>query len=213
MNQKKDSSQRSSIERKTARKIPVADIVKGTYIKRPGWEPSGVLTKYGEITRVNIIGLIVSKENTENSSSYLLDDGTGNISIRLFENPHTAYEVGDFVNIIGRVREGQNSIFVVPEIMKKADKRWHRYHNLELKLLKQTAKQLPVEQDDEDEDFETGPYQKILNVISVLDQGTGVDVQEIVSNIKIKDCDSIIQNLIEEGEIFEVSPGRVKLLE
>ena len=46
-----------------------------------------------------------------------------------------------------------------------------------------------------------------------MDQGSGVDVDEIVSNIKIENCDQIVQNLIEEGEIFEISPGRVKLLE
>jgi hypothetical protein len=120
--------------------------------------------------------------------------------------------VGDFVKIIGRVRENSNTIFIVPEIIKKVDKKWHKAHNLELKFLKKTAPTLPVETTQEQE-FETGPYQKILNVISVLDQGSGVDVDEIVSNIKIENCDQIVQNLIEEGEIFEISPGRVKLLE
>ena len=36
------------MERKTAKKIPIQDLIKGTYIKRPGWEPSGILTKYGD---------------------------------------------------------------------------------------------------------------------------------------------------------------------
>ena len=200
------------VERKVAKKIPIIDIVKGTYIKRPGWDPSGVLTKYGEITRTNIIGLIVSKSETENSMSFLVDDGTGSIIIRMFEKSQKEYQVGDFVRVIGRIRENSNTIFVVPEIIKKVDKKWHKFHNLELKLQKRVTPKLPVEETEE-QDFETGPYQKILNVISVLDQGTGVDVQEIVSNIKIQNCEKIIRNLIEEGEIFEINPGRVKLLE
>ncbi len=213
MSQKKAISQKyKMVDRKVAKKVPVVDLVKGTYIKRPGWEPSGVLTKYGEITRANIIGLIVSKSETDNTLSLLLDDGTGSISMRMFEKPTQQFEVGEFVRVIGRVRENSNNIFIVPEIIKKVDPKWHKLHNLELKLQKRTAPKLPVEQTEE-QDFETGPYQKVLNVISVLDQGTGVDVQEIVSNIKIKDSEKIIQNLIEEGEIFEISPGRVKLLE
>ena len=36
---------------------------------------------------------------------------------------------------------------------------------------------------------------------------------KIISHIKINNCEKIIQNLVEEGEIFEISPGRVKLLE
>jgi len=78
--------------------------------------------------------------------------------------------------------------------------------------LKRTAKKLPVEPE-ADEAMETGPYQKILNVITILDKGEGVDVQEVVNNIKIDNCENIVQNLIEEGEVFEISPGKVKILE
>lgn len=200
------------MNRKVAKKVPVSDIIKGTYIKRPGWEPSGVLTKYGEITRATIIGLIVSKNQTENSLSLLVDDGSGSINIRMFEKPNEEYKIGDFVKIIGRIRENSNMIFIVPELLKKVDKKWHELHNLELRLQKIITPKLPIEQTEEQE-FETGPYQKILNSISMLDQGKGVEIQEIISHIKIKNCETIIRNLIEEGEIFEISPGKVKLLE
>ena len=199
-------------DRKVAKKVPIIDIIKGTYIKRPGWEPSGVLTKYGEITRVNIIGLIVSKTQTENSLSFLIDDGTGSINTRLFEKPNIDFELGDFVRIVGRVRENAGTHFIVPELLKKTNKKWHELHNIELKLQKKITPKLPVEQTEKDE-FETGPYQKILNVISVLDKGSGVDMQDIISHIKIENCEEIIHSLVEEGEIFEISPGRVKLLE
>jgi RPA family protein len=200
------------MERKIAKKVPVSDLNKGTYIKRPGWEPSGVLTKYGEITRVNLIGVIVSKSQTENTLTVILDDGTGSISIRFFERPLEEYKIGDFIKVIGRVREGSNTIYIVPEIMKKVNKKWHEFHNLELSVQKITSPKLPIEPL-EDQDFEEGPYQKILNAISMLDQGNGVDIQEIVSYLKINGCEKILQNLIEEGEIFEIKPGKVKLLE
>jgi len=110
------------MKRKTARKIQLNELLSGTYIKRPGWEPSGVLTKYGEITRVNVTGLIVSLSEGEDSLSFLLDDGSGNITVRMFEKPDQNHSLGDMVRIIGRVRETGNSIYVVPELIKKIDK-------------------------------------------------------------------------------------------
>lgn len=194
-------------KRRIAKKIHVNDLLKGTYIKRPGWEPSGVLTRFGEITRVNIFGLVVSlSENT-----FLLDDGTSNITVRSFEPLVFQPEIGDLVNVVGRVRENNNTFFLVPEIIKKTNRKWHTVHNLEIRLQKKTTQKLPVETTSID--METGPSQKILNVIAILDKGSGVDVDEIVSNVKINNGETIIKSLIEEGEIFELSPGKVKLLE
>lgn len=200
-------------KRKVAIKIPLNELLKGTYIKRPGWEPSGVLTKYGEVTRVNIAGLIVSLSKSDNSTSMILDDGSANITIRVFEQLTFNPKLGDIVRIIGRVRENSNEIFVVPEIITSIDKLWYELHNLEMSLSKKSSIKLPVEIEDSVENIEAGPYQKILNIITILDKGSGVDVGDIVSNINIKGIEDIIKNLVEEGEIFEISPGRVKLLE
>ena len=205
-------------KRKTAKKLFVNDILTSTYIKRPGWEPSGIITRYGEISRVNIVGVIVSKEENDNNILFILDDGTGNIQIRMFEPTEEAksLSLGDLVTVIGRPREWESSKYIVPEIIKKLpDKDWYKVHQLEVKLKRKTTKKLPVDIEEEspEQEFETGPYQKILNAISILDDGGGVDIQDIVSNIKIKNCDRIVRNLIEEGEIFEISPGKVKLLE
>lgn len=205
-------------KRKVAKKIFVNDILKSTYIKRPGWEPSGILTKLGEISRVDIMGVIVSKTNEGNSSTLLIDDGTGNIQIRLFDDSIdiSKLELGDMVSVIGRPREWESSKYIVPEIIKKTqDKNWFRVHQLEIKLQKKKSPiKLPVEQAENPEaEDETGPYQKILNAIAILDKGNGVDIDEIINNVKIERCDSLITSLIEEGELFEISPGKVKLLE
>ena len=94
--------------------------------------------------------------------------------------------------------------------MKKTTREWYDVHKLELKIQNIDAPKLPVEIENDTE--ETGPYQKILNIIAVLDKGSGVDVQDIVNNLKLKNSENIIRNLIEEGEVFEISPGRIKLL-
>lgn len=200
-------------KRSVAKKIPINELIKGTFIKRPGWEPSGVLTKYGEISRVCIIGLVVSLSQTDNSGSFLVDDGTGSITIRYFESKpeYEQLKLGELVKIIGRVRENQNSIYLVPEILRSTNENWHKVHGLELALQKKAAIKLPVESDQEE--IVAGPYQQILNVIAMLDKGSGVDIENIISAAKIDDCDKIISSLIAEGEIFEISPGKVKLLE
>ena len=200
------------MKRKTAKKILINDLIKGTYIKRPGWDPSGVLTKYGEITRINMTGLIVSLSKGENSANFLLDDGSANITVRIFEQLNNNIKIGDLVRIIGRIRENNNDFYIVPEAIKQISKEWHNFQQLELKLLKKISKKLPVEIDTK-ENVETGPNQKILNIISILDKGQGIDIEEIVNHVKIPESEQIIRNLIEEGEVFEIAPGRVKLLE
>ena len=52
---------------------------------------------------------------------------------------------------------------------------------------------------------------QIINKIKELDEGSGVDVDLILD--KYENAEKIVKNLLEEGEIFEVRPGRVKVLE
>jgi RPA family protein len=206
----------ADLKRVIAKKVFVSDIINSTYIKKSGWEPSGILTKYGEVSRVDIIGIIVSISKED--KTLILDDGTGNILCRFFDNFDMLEKLvpGELVNIIGRPRELNDSRYVFPEIVKKVeDKRWYKARQMELQLQGKTGSiKLPVEQKETaEENTEIGPYQQVLNSIAILDKGNGVDVQEIINHVKIKDSEKIINSLIEEGEIFEISPGVVKLLE
>jgi len=203
-------------KRKVATKILVNDILTSTYIKRPGWEPSGILTKQGEVSRVHLMGVVVSLAREENSISLLLDDGSGNIVIRIFDNTILPENIslGSLVSVVGKPREWNNSKYIVPEHIKLVqDKRWYEVHQKQIKLFKKTNSiKLPVDKNEESS-TEIGPYQKILNTVAILDKGKGASVEEIISNLNLQGTDKIIQALIEEGEVFEISPGRVKVLE
>ena len=203
-------------KRKVATKILVNDILTSTYIKRPGWEPSGILTKQGEVSRVHLMGVVVSLAREENSASLLLDDGSGNIVIRIFDNTILPENIslGSLVSVVGKPREWNNSKYIVPEHIKLVqDKRWYEVHQKQIKLFKKTNSiKLPVDKNEESS-TEIGPYQKILNTVAILDKGKGASVEEIISNLNLQGTDKIIQALIEEGEVFEISPGRVKVLE
>ena len=39
------------------------------------------------------------------------------------------------------------------------------------------------------------------------------DVQDIINHVKIDESEIIINGLISEGEVFEISPGVIKVLE
>ena len=46
---------------------------KTKFVKKEGWDPSYIITSYGKIFRVNLLGVVVSK----NINDCVLDDGTG----------------------------------------------------------------------------------------------------------------------------------------
>ncbi|MBI4983379.1 hypothetical protein HZC32_01945 [Candidatus Woesearchaeota archaeon] len=53
---------------------------------------------------------------------------------------------------------------------------------------------------------------KILNLIKEMDQGEGVLVEEIISKSNLTDIETILEKMLEKGDIFQNLPGRVKAL-
>ncbi|MBN1502633.1 hypothetical protein JW930_03745 [Candidatus Woesearchaeota archaeon] len=219
MNHKEDSSRESRMtpdyKRHTAHKVNIIELLDSEYIKKQGWEPSQFLISTGPVSRINIIGFIVSKEE----NTFLIDDGTGNISVRLFERlpEFDAVQIGSLVMLIGRPREWNNQRYIVPEIVRKIeDTNWLKVRLLELKLRQTMKPPMKIEQKVEDKidtGVDIGPYQKILKVIQSMDSGEGVEYEDIMSKVGLRDCEKLISDLIAEGEIFEVGPRRLKVLE
>ncbi|HLC90991.1 MAG TPA: hypothetical protein VJI15_04425 [Candidatus Nanoarchaeia archaeon] len=56
------------------------------------------------------------------------------------------------------------------------------------------------------------PFQKILAVIKELDDGSGAMIEEVVERSPIKDTEQLLHKMLEKGDIFTLSPGRVKVL-
>ena len=82
-------------KRMVSKKVSVSDIKSGEYIKRQGFDPDVLLTKLGEVSRVHMVGVVVS-ELTNNT--FDLDDGSGIITIRSFEDePIKHVELGKLV--------------------------------------------------------------------------------------------------------------------
>ncbi len=208
-------------KRQVAHKIRVADILNNRYVKAEGWLPNYIAVGEIKVSRANIIGVIVSKstqENDENSHNFILDDGTGRIPLRFFEHGKDI-EVSDIVNVIGRPREFGSDRYIVPEILKKVtDSRWIEIRKMELALKKHDTQPkvelsshttTEVEELSEDEN----PSTKIISIIKKLDSGAGADFQEISVKFITGNPEEYIKKLLEQGDIFEVKPGRYKVLE
>ena len=103
-----------AINRETAKICRISDLLEGIYITQEGWQPNYVKTAIGNISRANIMGTVVSVEDTKN---FLFDDGTGKILVRSFEKEHAVLP-GQHLFIIGRPRNYNNDLFLSPEILK-----------------------------------------------------------------------------------------------
>ena len=99
-------------ERQTARKVRIADIVTGDFVKKEGMESSYVVTPLKEkVARARILATVVSRftSDDKNFASITLDDSTGTIQGKVWRElkPLEGVSVGDLVDVIGKVREGK----------------------------------------------------------------------------------------------------------
>ena len=199
-------------KRQIAYKIRISDILDSRYIKTQGFNPN-YIEKYGkEISRINIIGTIVLKSDQDNYKTLVIDDGTGKISVRIFES-NTLLDninIGDVVTIIGRPREFSSEKYIHIEIIKKIDPSWLKVRDIELRMAGidyNNSNDTPVKTESV-----VSPTNSIIKLIKELDSGEGVSIEDI-SPKNIEDIDKIIKVLLKEGDIFEIKPGKLKVLE
>jgi RPA family protein len=207
-----------TIKRQIAYKVRIKDILDSKYIKEDGWQPNYIEVNGNKISRVNLIGVVVLKVDENN---VVLDDGSGKIPLRVFENNDffKKVDIGDVILMIGRPREFGSEKYIIVEILKKIENPvWIDVRKMELSLNKNLAIDSGEEkkaniQEDIIEEIKDDPCERIFNLIKEIDKGEGVDVEEILSRIKDENVEKTIKRLLENGEIFEVKPGKLKVLE
>lgn len=200
-------------KRQVAYKVRISDILSGNLTKDEFSAGYIKLSNYN-VSRVNVIATVVYKP--ENSSGYnnaVIDDGTGKILLRSFENigafPKT--DVGDIVLVIGKIREFNNERYIVPEIFKKLDNfMWLNVRRLELrKVVDFDNDQKSQASNEEFADID----EEIFSIIRKLDKGDGAFVEDVIKNLKYDAAEKMLNILLEKGNIFEIKPGKLKVLE
>lgn len=216
-------------KRQVAYKVPIIFLNKGQYVKQEGWEPNYILLPTSEkVSRVNIIAAITSLASEKNPFySMIIDDGTGSIEIRSFEDNKTFNDlkIGQILNIIGKPRIFGNDKFIMPEIIRPiTDERWIKARALEIKkdsllhkpdvsiikepnsVQKKVEEELIVKNTNSD-------FEQAIELIRKNDTGPGAETQHIISLLKNQDGEKIVNKLLELGEIFETQPGKIKVLD
>ena len=200
-------------KRQTAYKVAIKNIIGSRYIKASGMEPNYLEIDSKKISRVNIIGVVVEISDMDNHKAMTIDDGSGRISARIFDGNALldGIRIGEVVVIIGRPREFSSEKYVIIESVKKTDPAWARVRVLELQKNDNDSKKSKVAKDKE-EKVDLSPKNKIILAIKELDDGDGVLIESVLSK-NVDGAEKIIDTLLKEGGIFEVKPGKLKVLE
>ena len=212
-----EAEQKTFQKRQVAYKVRISDLLNGFFAKD---DTSAGYIKFGDvnISRVNIISNVVYKsEQEQNFESCIIDDGTGKILLRAFENSKlfSKIDVGDFALVIGKIREYNNERYIIPEIIKKLDSpAWMNVWKIEKNDFHAIQKIEPSNEKTEAVDETAlGKFDILYSLIKNLDTGEGAAIEEIIKNSSTKDAEDAINKLLENGDIFEIKPGRVKVLE
>ncbi len=213
-------------QRETAKLCSIKELLEGTYVVQEGWNPNYVRTENRKLSRVNMMGLIVDKSSP---FQFLFDDGTGTISVVDFNNKEkTAHlKIGEPVLIVGRPRQSQNQIFISCEIATANQVKKHPLWLVQRKeeLKKHQAvqeKEEPLTEAQLQESFKTPEVPKNVSVeltaeaiedfIRKKDDEHGCLIEDIISYFG-DEADDIILTMLSMGDVFEIKPGRLKLLE
>jgi hypothetical protein len=208
----------TTIQRQTAYLCTVADLKEGSYVRREGWEPSFFATGKGAISRVRLAGIIVERQG----NAVTLDDGTGQIPMRVFDAALPLVHVGDPVMVIGRPRVYNDEKYVLIEILRKTTpKRLQEFAGLREELgryippvpeIKEPEKEAPAKEASPQPVTTRDQPQQLIDLIREMDPGDGAAVDEVLAKAG-PDAEKKLQFLIAEGEVFELRAGKVKVLE
>jgi RPA family protein len=107
----------------------------GSYVEEDEQTPNYFLAQDGrKIYRLNVVGIIIDKQKQGSITNFLLDDNTGKIIMRCFEESRFINElnVGEVVLVVGKVRKYVQERYLSPEIIKIVDPLWLKVRSLEL---------------------------------------------------------------------------------
>lgn len=126
--------------RLTAKKVSVAELMSGRFVKKTGFDSSYVLTNLGRrLSRVRVLGLIVDKfkPNEGTWAAITLDDSADTIRAKAFQNVKIFDKIlpGDLVDVIGKTREFNGEIYIAPEIVRKVEPNFETLRLLEMKKI------------------------------------------------------------------------------
>mgnify|MGYP002760554376 CR=1 FL=1 len=200
-------------QRATAFKATIDDVANGEYVTQEAPHPN-YLNLYGErVRRIQLIAVLVQKS----SHHFVLDDSTGQLTAKRFDTSISLDDIesGDPVLVIGRPRSHDNTVFLGAEAVNKLnDSEWITAHKQAVDALydegpvHDTTREIQASTQDSTVNY----TRDLLSCIKDNDDGEGAPTADVVEASQLDDPEEYIDSLINEGEIFEIRPGRLKVL-
>ena len=201
-------------KRNIAYKLRIGDILLGKPIM--DGERFSFLDLMGKkIIRVNIIGNIIDKYESEGERKYIfftLDDGSGQIKIKCFGDESGKFgnvTQGQTVLVVGVLRNFNNETYIAPEIIKEQDTKYLLIRKLEIE--KESSKNItPLGREQI-----VALKDKILGIIKNAEGDGGIEMDKVIMNLREVSPEVInseVKRLLEDGIVFEPRPGKIRWL-
>jgi RecG-like helicase len=205
----------AQFKRNVAYKLKIGDVLIGKPVM-DGEKFSFLELGNKKIVRINIIGNIVDKYESEGERKYIffkLDDGSGQISLKIFGDDIAKFKEitqGLTVLVIGTLRFWNNETYIQPEIIKEQNVKYLQVRKLELEKSPNSTKVPVIEKSKI-----IAIKDSIISLIKDAEDEGGIEKEQLI--IKLKDVSPEIINqeikkFLEEGIIFEPRPGKVRYL-
>ena len=209
-----------SFIRPYSKEITILEALNANFIQKSAEEPNAIFFQENEpIYNINIIGIVLNVEKIGTMTNLLLEDGTEKIVIRFFEEKQilSSLEAGNIIKVIGKIRKYNEERYISPEIVKKMDSLWMKIRFLKIKLRGSlisfsSVNKSTLSEEELVEDNNLLPSEKIFKLIKEMDKGEGVRIEELVEKSSLDKTEEILQKMIEEGDLFQNLPGKVKIL-
>lgn len=196
-------------KRNVAHKMRIGDILKSKPIMADG---KFLFLELGDkkISRVNVLANVVDKyvsEGEKNYATITVDDASGQIKLKAFGDEIGIIKdsmQGDTVQIVGVVREYNNEIYLLPEIVKKVDTEWLLVRKLEIQ---NSRKDIPL-------DTNAPLRDVVLEKIKAAEADDGIDTEKLILDTEASPdlINGEVKRLLEDGLIYEPRPGRLRYL-
>ncbi|MBR9679567.1 MAG: hypothetical protein GOU99_00790 [Candidatus Altiarchaeota archaeon] len=176
-------------------KLPIKVILEGKLDS----ESNKIMTQFGEISKVRLMGRIVAKFINDEGTygSITIDDGTETIRVKGFRTMVGFIQVlglGDLVDTIGRVREYQDEIHVIADSIMV-------YDNVDREMLRLLEIIDLVQKSD--------PKKAMIELIKKLDEAKLDQIEAEFGD----ETGMLLSDLKLEGEIYEPRKGVFKTIE
>ena len=214
--------QEKQFKREAAKKFSAGEILKGEFIEtREGAIAMSIAGM--PVRRVNMLAVVVDKDSSQSYKSLVVDDGTAQIRLRLFDTDAPLFEkleVGDFAIIIGKPRLYGSEVYITPEILKPLNNmKWAEARKLELVLQRGRTVASKANNgeaaaaEEELTDAVGKDKLQVYKIVKELDTGRGADLSEVAIKSGLGNAELVIRDMLKNGDLFEVLPGRLKVLE